>query len=48
MKEDEVGGDVTHMREVGNVYRLLIGIPEEKRPLGRCRRRGKDNSSYNT
>jgi hypothetical protein len=31
------------MREKRNVYRLLIGKPEGKRPLGRPRRRWIDN-----
>jgi hypothetical protein len=31
------------MREKRNVYRLLVGKPEEKIPLGRPRRRWIDN-----
>jgi hypothetical protein len=31
------------MREKRNVYRLLVGKPEGKRPLGRQRRRWIDN-----
>jgi hypothetical protein len=31
------------MGEKGNVYRLLVGKPEEKRPLGRPRHRWIDN-----
>jgi predicted small integral membrane protein len=31
------------MREKRNVYRLLVGKPEGKRPLGRLRRRWIDN-----
>jgi hypothetical protein len=31
------------MGEMRNVYRLLIGKPEGKRPLGRSRRRWIDN-----
>jgi hypothetical protein len=31
------------MGEKGNVYRLLVGKPEGKRPLGRPRRRWIDN-----
>jgi hypothetical protein len=31
------------MREKRNVYRLLVGEPEGKRPLGRPRRRWIDN-----
>jgi hypothetical protein len=30
---------VARMREKRNVYRLLVGKPEGKRPLGRPRRR---------
>jgi hypothetical protein len=36
-------GHVARMREKRNVYRLLIGKPEGKRPLGRPRRRWIDN-----
>jgi hypothetical protein len=32
------------MGEKGNAYRLLVGKPEGKRPLGRPRRRLVDNS----
>jgi hypothetical protein len=31
------------MSEKRNLYRILVGKPEEKRPLGRPRRRGVDN-----
>jgi len=31
------------MRERRGVYRVLVGKPEEKRPLGRSRRRWEDN-----
>jgi hypothetical protein len=31
------------MGEKRNAYRLLVGKPEEKRPLGRPRRRWVDN-----
>jgi hypothetical protein len=31
------------MREKGNAYRLFVGKPEGKRPLGRPRRRWVDN-----
>jgi hypothetical protein len=31
------------MGEVRGVYRVLVGKPEEKRPLGRPRRRWEDN-----
>jgi hypothetical protein len=31
-----------HVARVGGVYRVLVGKPESKRPLGRPRRRWKD------
>jgi transcription termination factor 2 len=34
---------VARMGEGRGVYRVLVGSPEEKRPLGRPRRRWKDN-----
>jgi hypothetical protein len=36
-------GHVARMGERRNVYRLLVGKPEGKRPLGRPRRRWMDN-----
>jgi hypothetical protein len=36
-------GHVARMREVRGVYRVLVGRPESKRPLGRPRRRWEDN-----
>jgi hypothetical protein len=36
-------GQVARMGEKGNVYRLLVGKPEGRRPLGRPRRRWKNN-----
>jgi hypothetical protein len=36
-------GHVARMGEKRNVYRLLLGKPEGKRPLGRPRRRWMDN-----
>jgi hypothetical protein len=38
-----VGGACTRIGEKRNVYRLLVGKPEGKRPLGRSRRRWIDN-----
>jgi hypothetical protein len=35
------------MEENRNVYRLLVGKPEGKRPLGRSRRRWIDNIKMN-
>jgi hypothetical protein len=36
-------GHVTRMGDKRNVYRLLVGKPQGKRPLGRPRRRWIDN-----
>jgi hypothetical protein len=36
-------GNVTRMGERRGVYRVLVGRPEWKRPLGRPRRRWEDN-----
>jgi hypothetical protein len=36
-------GHVARMRETRNVYRLLMGKPERKTPLGRPRGRWVDN-----
>ena len=36
-------GHVTHMGEERGVYRVLVGKPEGRRPLGRPRRRWVDN-----
>jgi hypothetical protein len=36
-------GHVARMGEKRNSYRILVGKPEEKRPLGRPRRRWADN-----
>ena len=36
-------GHVARMGEKKGVYRVLVGKPEEKRPLGRPRRRWVDN-----
>ena len=38
-----MGGIVARMGERRGVYRILVGKPEGKRPLGRPRRRWKDN-----
>ena len=34
---------VAHMEQLRNAYRVLVGKPESKRPLGRPRRRWEDN-----
>jgi hypothetical protein len=36
-------GHVARMGERRDVYRVLVGRPKGKRPLGRCRRRWEDN-----
>jgi hypothetical protein len=38
-------GHVALMGEKRNAYRLLVGKPEESKPLGRTRRRHVDNTS---
>ena len=40
-------GHVVHMGEEMGVYRVLVGKPEGKRPLGRPRRRWVDNIRMN-
>jgi hypothetical protein len=35
--------NIAQMGETRNAYRILVGKPEGKRPLGRPRRRGVDN-----
>ena len=35
------------MGEKAGIYRVLVGIPEGKRPLGRPRRRWEDNIKIN-
>jgi hypothetical protein len=37
-------GHVTRIGESRDIYRVLIGKPEGKRPLGRQRRRWEDNN----
>ena len=36
-------GHVAHIRERRGVYRILVGKPEGRRPLGRLRHRWDDN-----
>jgi hypothetical protein len=43
MKRMRCTGHVARMGEKRNAYRLLVGKPEGKRPLGRPRRRWVDN-----
>jgi len=40
-------GHVVHMSEESGVYRVLVGKPEEKRPMGRSRRRWVNNIRMN-
>jgi hypothetical protein len=42
-----MGGPYSTNGEKRNAYRLLVGKPEEKRPLGRPRRRWVDNIRMN-
>jgi hypothetical protein len=42
-KEDEIGRACSTSGEKNNSYRLLVGKPERKRPLGRPRRRQATN-----
>jgi hypothetical protein len=42
-REYEVGGVCSFMREKRNAYRVFVGKPEGKRPLGRPRRRWEVN-----
>ena len=35
------------MRKIRGVYRVLVGKPERKRPLGKPRRRWEDNIKIN-
>jgi hypothetical protein len=43
VKEDEMGRTCSTKGEKGNTYRILVGKPEGKRPLGRPRRRWVNN-----
>ena len=43
IEKNEKGGHVARVGEGRRVYRVLVGKPETKRPLGRPRRRGEDN-----
>jgi hypothetical protein len=46
-KEDEMGRACSTNRENRNAYRILVGMAEGKRPLGRPRRRWVDNIKIN-
>jgi hypothetical protein len=43
VKEDEMGRACSTLGEMMNGYRILVGKPEAKRPLGRPRRRWENN-----
>jgi hypothetical protein len=43
MRRIRLAGHIARMGEKRNVYRLLVGKPEGKRPLGRPRRRWVNN-----
>jgi hypothetical protein len=43
VKKDEMGGACSTSGEKRNAYRILVGKPEGKRPLGKPRRRWVDN-----
>jgi hypothetical protein len=43
VKEKRWAGHVARMGETRNVYKILVGKPEGKRPLGRPRHRWVDN-----
>jgi hypothetical protein len=43
LEEDEMSGPCSTNGEKRNAYRLLVGKPEGKRPLGRPRRRWVDH-----
>jgi hypothetical protein len=40
IKKAEMGRSYSTCRESRGAYRVLVGKPEERRPLGRLRRRG--------
>jgi hypothetical protein len=44
---NEMGGPCGTYVEGRGVYRVLVGITERKRPLGRIRRRLEDNKKMN-
>jgi hypothetical protein len=46
VKEDEMGRACSTNEEKRNAYKILVGKPEGKRPLGRARRRWVDNIEW--
>jgi hypothetical protein len=47
VKEDEMGRTCSTNGEKQNAYRLLVGKPEKKRPLGRPKHKWVDNIEMN-
>jgi hypothetical protein len=47
IKENEVGGTCGKHGREGEVYKVLVGKPEGKRPLGRPRHRWEDGIRMN-
>jgi hypothetical protein len=47
VKEDEMRRHVTRVGEIRNAYKIFVGKPEGKRPLGKPRRRWKNNNRMN-
>jgi hypothetical protein len=43
IEKNEMGGACSAVGEERGVYRVLVGKPEGKEPLGRTRRRWEDN-----
>jgi hypothetical protein len=43
VKKTEMAGHVAHMGERRGAYRVLVGKPEGRKPLGRPSRRWEDN-----
>jgi hypothetical protein len=43
IRRNEMGGALTRMGERRGLLMVVVGKPEGKRPLGRTRRRWKDN-----
>jgi hypothetical protein len=39
-------GHAARVKKMRNAYKILVGNPEEKRPLGRPRRKWEDNDMY--
>jgi len=44
IETNEIGGHVARKGKRRGVYRVLVGKPEGKRPLGRFRRRWENNT----